>query len=151
MRLPVATYYRSRTEKELTNAGKQRRKSSRALSEIERARVLQVLHEDRFVDKAPAAVFAALLDEEVYLCSSRTMYRILEAHGEVKERRDVLRHPQYEKPELLATAPNQVWSWDITKLKGPEKWSCYYLYVILDIFSRHAASARSSAPSMAHP
>lgn len=96
-----------------------------------------MLHEDRFVDKAPAEIYAALLDEGVYLCSIRTMYRILNEHGEVKERRNVLRHPEYTKPELLATAPNQVWSWDITKLKGPVKWTYYYLYVILDIFSRH--------------
>jgi putative transposase len=108
------------------------------LSEAERERILHVLHEDRFVDKAPPEVYAALLDDGVYLCSIRTMYRILHEHGEVKERRNILRHPQYKKPELLATAPNQVWSWDITKLKGPVKWSYYYLYVILDIFSRHA-------------
>lgn len=133
----MSTYYRSFHETNGTSE-KKKRKSSRALSEAERERVLHVLHEDRFVDKAPAAVVAALLDEGIYLCSSRTMYRILHDHGEVKERRDILRHPQYEKPELLATAPNQVWSWDITKLKGPEKWSCFYLYVILDIFSRHA-------------
>lgn len=97
-----------------------------------------VLHEDRFVDKPPAEIYAALLDEGVYLCSIRSMYRILNENGEVKERRNILRHPEYTKPELLATAPNQVWSWDITKLKGPVKWTYYYLYVILDIFSRHA-------------
>lgn len=97
-----------------------------------------VLHEDRFVDKAPREIFAALLDEDIYLCSISTMYRILREHDEVRERRNVLRHPSYAKPELLATAPNQVWSWDITKLKGPEKWTYYYLYVIIDIFSRYA-------------
>lgn len=99
--------------------------------------MLDVLHEDRFVDKAPSEVYAKLLDEGIYLCSIRTMYRILSAENEVKERRNQLRHPQYKKPELLATAPNQVWSWDITKLKGPVKWTYYYLYVIIDIFSRH--------------
>jgi putative transposase len=78
-----------------------------------------------------------LLDEGVYHCSIRTMYRILKEHDEVRERRNQLKHPQYEKPELLATAPNEVWSWDITKLKGPEKWTYYYLYVIIDIFSRN--------------
>jgi putative transposase len=78
-----------------------------------------------------------LLDEETYLCSERTMYRVLADQGEVRERRNQLRHPSYEKPELLATQPNQVWSWDITKLKGPRKWTYYYLYVILDIFSRY--------------
>lgn len=108
------------------------------MSAEERQRILCVLHEDRFVDKAPSEVYATLLDEGIYLCSIRTMYRILHAHDEVRERRNVLRHPQYKKPELLATAPNQVWSWDITKLKGPAKWTYYYLYVILDIFSRHA-------------
>lgn len=99
--------------------------------------VIDVLHEDRFVDKAPAEVYATLLDEGVYLCSIRTMYRILQAESEVRERRNQLRHPEYKKPELLATAPNQVWSWDITKLKGPVKWTYFYLYVIIDIFSRH--------------
>jgi len=108
------------------------------LSEAQRVQVLHVLHDDRFVDKAPHEIYARLLDEGVYLCSIRTMYRILHEHKEVRERRNVLRHPQYKKPELLATAPNQVWSWDITKLKGPVKWSYYYLYVILDIYSRQA-------------
>src|SRR5436305_779519 len=86
---------------------------------------------------APAQVYATLLDEKRYLCSERTMYRVLAAHHEVRERRDQLRHPAYAAPELLATAPNQVWSWDITKLLGPAKWSYFYLYVIVDIFSRH--------------
>jgi putative transposase len=95
------------------------------------------LHSERFVDKAPAEVWATLLDEGTYQCSIRTMYRILSAHGEVRERRNQLRHPNYRKPELLAEGPNQVWSWDITKLRGPVKWSYYYLYVILDIFSRY--------------
>jgi putative transposase len=109
----------------------------RALSEIERQEILDVLHTDRFIDKAPAEVYATLLDEDTYLCSIRTMYRILEEVGEVRERRDQARHPKYKAPELLATAPNQVWSWDITKLLGPVKWSYFYLYVILDIFSRY--------------
>ena len=99
--------------------------------------MLQHLHSERFRDKAPTEVFATLLDEGVFLCSLSTMYRILAADGEVRERRDQLRHPQYKKPELLATAPNQVWSWDITKLLGPAKWTYYYHYVILDIFSRY--------------
>lgn len=99
--------------------------------------MLAVLHEDKFVDKAPAEIFAQLLDEGIYLCSVSTMYRILREHGEVRERRNLLRHPEYTKPELLATAPNQVWSWDITKLRGSEKWSYHYLYVIIDIFSRY--------------
>jgi putative transposase len=96
-----------------------------------------VLHSERFVDKAPAQVVATLLDEDVYHCSTRTMYRVLDANREVRERRDQVRHPSYLKPELLASAPNQVWSWDITKLLGPAKWSYFYLYVILDIFSRY--------------
>ena len=108
----------------------------RALTLEERQRVLAVLHEDRFVDRAPAEIFAKLLDEGVYFCSISTMYRILHECGEVLERRNMLRHPKHSKPELLATAPNQIWSWDITKLKGPEKGIYFCLYVIIDIFSR---------------
>jgi len=111
--------------------------SPRALTPVERRCVLDLLHHERFVDKAPAEVYATLLDEGVYHCSERTMYRILADHHETKERRNQLRHPVYQKPELLATAPNQVWSWDITKLKGPVTWSYFHLYVILDIFSRY--------------
>lgn len=109
----------------------------RTLSSDERQAVLATLHSDRFVDTAPATVYATLLDEGRYHCSIRTLYRILDEQAEVKERRNQLRHPVYQKPELLATAPNQVWSWDITKLLGPVKWSYCYLYVILDIFSRY--------------
>jgi putative transposase len=116
--------------------GTQRRSHHRALSETERHAVLDVLHEARFVDRAPAEVYATLLDEGRYLCSIRTMYRLLAANNEVRERRDQRRHPVYTKPELLATGPNQVWSWDITKLKGPIKGQFFNLYVILDIFSR---------------
>ena len=114
-----------------------RPKPVRALAASERAHVLAVLHEDRFQDCAPAAIPAQLLDEGRYLRASRTMYRILAEAGESRERRDQLAHPPYQKPELLATAPNQVWSWDITKLRGPVKWTYFYLYVILDIFSRY--------------
>ena len=110
---------------------------ARALAPEERKAVLDALHSERFADKAPAEVYATLLDEGRYLCSIRTMYRVLDAADEVRERRDQLRHPAYKKPELLATAPNQVWSWDITKLLGPAKWTYSYLYVILDIFSRY--------------
>ena len=109
----------------------------RALSEAERVVVRDALNSERFQDAAPRQVYATLLDEEVYLCSWRTMYRILDACDEVRERRDQLQHPNYTKPELLAIAPNQLWSWDITKLKGPLLWTYYYLYVILDIFSRY--------------
>ena len=109
----------------------------RALSPAQRETVLAHLHEERFRDSSPAAVQATLLDEGVYHCSIRTMYRILEQHGETRERRDQLTHPSYQKHELLATAPNQLWSWDITKLLGPAKWTYFYLYVILDVFSRY--------------
>jgi putative transposase len=109
----------------------------RALNALERQEVLDVLHTDRFVDKAPTEVYATLLDEGIYHCSVRTMYRVLGEAGENRERRDQARHPKYKAPELLATAPNQVWSWDITKLLGPVKWTYFYLYVILDIFSRY--------------
>lgn len=108
-----------------------------ALSEQEQQSVLDILHSERFCDKAPHEIYATLLDEGTYLCSTRTMYRILKKHGEVRERRNQLLRPHYQKPELLATASNQVWSWDITKLKGPAKWTYFYLYVILDIFSRY--------------
>jgi putative transposase len=111
----------------------------RALSQAEREAVLEVLHSERFVDSSPAQVYATLLDEGRYLASERTMYRLLEAHhGGVRERRDQLAHPAYARPELLAERPNEVWSWDITKLLGPAKWTYFYLYVILDVFSRYA-------------
>ena len=127
-----ATYYRSRSGQSSRSGSK----PPRSLTEPERERILSVLHEPRFVDLAPGQVYAQLLDKGTYLCSERTMYRILEANQEVKERRNQRRHPQYKAPELLATRPNEVWSWDITKLKGPVKWSVFQLYVILDIFSR---------------
>jgi putative transposase len=103
---------------------------------VERCEVLDVLHEVRFIDKSPAAVYAALLDEGRYLCSIRTMYRILHSVSEVRERRRQANRTEYLKPELLATGPNEVWSWDITKLKGPEKWTYFYAYVMIDIYSR---------------
>jgi putative transposase len=109
----------------------------RALSSGEREGVLAVLNSERFQDCAPAAIHATLLDDGQYLCSVRTMYRVLEENGPTRDRRDQLVHPQYQKPELLATAPNQLWSWDITKLRGPVKWTYFYLYVILDVFSRY--------------
>jgi putative transposase len=109
----------------------------RALQPEERRAVLDTLHEARFADLAPSEVYATLLDEGRYLCSERTMYRILAENHEVRERRAQLRHPHYAAPELLATRPNQLWSWDITKLLGPTKWSYFHLYVILDVFSRY--------------
>src|SRR5258706_3514980 len=132
--LPRATYYRRRWPQ---SALPRRRVSSRALSDAERAAALAVLHERRFVDLAPAEVYATLLDEGRYLCSERTMYRILAEHHEVRERRNQLRHPRYAAPELLARQPNEPWSWDITKLLGPAKWTYFYLYVMLDVFSRY--------------
>jgi putative transposase len=114
-----------------------RPRPARALSDGERQAVRETLNSQRFQDAPPRQVYASLLDQDTYLCSWRTMYRILETCGEVRERRNQLQHPPYAKPELLATAPNQVWSWDITKLKGPVTWTYYYLYVILDIFSRY--------------
>ncbi len=114
-----------------------RARSSRSLDEQERERVLETLTSERFVDAAPRQVWARLLDEGVYLCSVSTMYRVLRAESGCRERRDQLRHPAYRKPELLANGPNEVWSWDITKLLGPAKWTYYYLYVILDIYSRY--------------
>jgi len=115
-----------------------RKASPRRLSDDEREIVLAILHEPRFADLAPAEVYATLLDEGRYLCSERTMYRVLAENSEVRERRNQLRHPRYAPPELLATGPNQLWSWDITKLLGPAKWTYYYLYVIIDVFSRYA-------------
>jgi putative transposase len=131
-----ATHYR-RTRGPRLGPPAPRPSPARALTETERTTVLETLHSDRFVDMAPGAVVATLLDEGTYHASERTMYRILAAACEVRERRDVLRHPAYAKPELLATGPNELWSWDITKLKGPAKWTTYQLYVILDVFSRY--------------
>jgi putative transposase len=114
-----------------------RPRPARALSTEEQASVLAELRSERFVDSSPAQVWATLLDEGRYLCSERTMYRLLAEHQEVRERRDQLTHPAYARPELLAERPNQLWSWDITKLLGPSKWTYYYLYVIMDVFSRY--------------
>jgi putative transposase len=131
--LPRASYYRRLAPRLALHRPTPRR----ALSPVEIQAVLTQLHSPRFADLAPSEVYATLLDEGTYLCSERSMYRILAAHHEVRERRDQLRHPDYKQPELLATAPNQVWSWDITKLLGPRRWVYFHLYVILDIFSRY--------------
>jgi putative transposase len=135
--VPRATLYRHRGRGPAPRPRTPRAASPRALRPEERCAVLDELHAERSVDKPPREVYATLLDEGRYLCSVPTMYRLLRAEGEIRERRDQLRHPAYRKPELLATAPNQVWSWDITKLLGPVKWTYFYLYVILDIFSRY--------------
>jgi len=138
MEVSRATFYRRLCQAERPlRAGQPRPKPVRALSDEERGKVVEILHQERFMDKAPATVYATLLDEGTYLCSTRTMYRILGKEGEVRERRDQLRHPHYSAPQLLAMGPNQVWSWDITKLLGPVKWSYFYLFVILDLFSRY--------------
>jgi putative transposase len=134
---PRGTFYRLQAPKPVRcEVGGERPRSHRALSEHEEQAVLDLLHQDRFADRAPHEVWATALDEGDYLCSIRTMYRILDRHKEVQERRNQLRHVHYTKPELLASAPNQVWSWDITKLKGPVRGSYFHLYTILDIFSR---------------
>ncbi len=111
--------------------------SPRALTPVEKSQVRTILNSERFQDQSPREVYATLLDEDHYLCSWRTMYRILAENREVRERRNQLQHPAYAKPELLATRPNQLWSWDITKLRGPVMWTYYYLYVILDVYSRY--------------
>jgi putative transposase len=132
--LPRASYYRALAPKQGPARPPQ---TPRKLSVEQQAEVLALLHEERFIDLAPTEVYAALLDEGRYICSIRTMYRVLAAHQEARERRDQRRHPEYVKPELLATHPNELWSWDITKLLGPAKWTYFYLYVILDVFSRY--------------
>jgi putative transposase len=134
--LPRASIYRRRRPKAPVPHGP-RPKPARALAAAERSTVLEVLNSERFADKAPAEVHATLLDENTYHCSVRTMYRILAENSQVRERRAQLRHPAYAKPELLATGPNELWSWDITKLRGPAKSSHFALYVILDVFSRY--------------
>ena len=136
--VPRSSFYRTRERKQMPKETKRKPASSpRTLKQKEKAEVCRVLNSERFQDLAPREVYATLLDEGQYLCHWRTMYRILGEHDEVRERRNQLRHPNYQKPELLATGPNQVWSWDITKLLGPVKWTYYYLYVILDIYSRY--------------
>jgi len=133
-----ATIYRRRKPSK-PKPPRPRMAPARALTEAEREAVLAELYSERFADSSPAQVWATLLDEGRYLASERTMYRLLAAaHGGVRERRDQLCHPPYAAPELLAERPNEVWSWDISKLKGPAKWTHYYLYVILDVFSRYA-------------
>ncbi len=142
--LPRSRYYRWRRptpavpgDPPAPSACGVRRPAPRALGAEERARVREVLNSARFADCAPREVYATLLDEGVYLCSWSTMYRILREADEVKRRRDQVRRGAYTKPELLATQPNQLWSWDITKLKGPATWTYFYLYVILDVYSRY--------------
>ncbi len=135
---PRATHYRKHRQSPApVKPAKARKRQPRALSTDEQSAVLEVLHSERFVDLAPAEIHAILLDEGVYLCSVSTMYRLLRARGEVRERRAQATHPARVKPELIAETPNQVWSWDITKLHGPAKWTYYYLYCVIDIYSRY--------------
>lgn len=134
LNVPRSRVYRSRHPSLMPLA---RPTPTHALSETERSAVREMLNSERFMDQAPRQVYAELLDEGRYLCSVSTMYRVLRAHEEVQERRQVRRHPVYRKPELLATAPNQVWSWDISLMRGPVKWTHFALYTVLDIFSRY--------------
>lgn len=136
--LSRAEFYRRQKPPLTLNPAKERKPSPRSLNEAERRHVLDLLNSASFMDKAPAQIHAALLDQGLYHCSTRTMYRILHDNQEVRERRDQRQHPQYSKQELIASGPRQVWSWDITLLPGPGKGSRYHLYVILDIFSRYA-------------
>lgn len=144
--IPRSTLYRIRQPEqeqpgvERPESSRQPKQSVRALTNAERAEVRDVLNSERFQDQSPRQVYATLLDEDEYLCHWRTMYRVLEEHDEVRERRNQVRHPSYARPELLATGPNQLWSWDITRMRGPVTWSYYYLYVMLDVFSRYVVA-----------
>lgn len=128
----------------------ERRASHRRLSEEERAAILDTAHRERFCDQSVREIYATLLDEGVYLGSISTMYRVLRDAGETRERRGLAKHPPTIKPELAASAPGQVWSWDITKLLGPQKWTYYYLYVVLDVFSRYVVGWRVEYRESAH-
>ena len=129
-----ATHYRQRHPRAPQPV---RRTPPLQLADAERTMVLDTLLSPRFVDFPPTQVYASLLDEGRYLCSIRTMYRLLAGQQAVRERRDQRMHPTYARPELVAQAPNDVWSWDITKLKTTLKWTYFYLYVVIDIFSRY--------------
>ena len=137
LNVPRSRVYRERQSQPAPRPARSRSAPSHTLSPEEKANVREVLNSERFMDQAPRQVYATLLDEGKYLCHWRTMYRVLHAHDEVRERRLIRRHPAYKKPELLAQKPNEVWSWDITNLRGPVKWSGYKLYSVLDIFSRY--------------
>lgn len=132
-----ATFYRAQRPVAVPQVKVPRASSPRALSPVEQHTILEVLHEPAYVDASPRTVFALLLDAGRYLASVSTFYRLLRALGETRVRRGELTHPPYAKPELLAQGPRELWSWDITKLKGPAKWVCFHLYVILDVFSRY--------------
>ncbi len=154
--VPKSSFYYQQKAASAENGTSQkiRPKPPRTLSEDEREQVRILLNSERFCDKSPYEVWATLMDDQhLYLCSVRTMYRILTEHDEVKERRRGHQRREYKKPELLATGPNQVWSWDITKLKGPATWSYFYLYVIIDIYSRYVVGwmvAEAENSTLAH-
>jgi putative transposase len=148
---PRASHYRQhRMSPPPRRPERARRPQPRALSAPERAEVLEVLHAEAHIDQAPASVYASLLDEGRYLCSVPTMYRILRAVGEVRERRRLATHPAHVKPELVADRPNAVWSWDITKLLGPAKWTWFHLYVVIDIYSRYVPGWMLARAERAH-
>ena len=148
--LARASFYRRRRPTPSLPPPPSRAPSPRALAADERQAMLDTLHSERFVDQSPAEVHATLLEEQTYLGSVRTMYRVLAEAHEVRERRAQARHPVYTKPELVATGPNQVWSWDITKLKGPIPYLYYSLYVILDLFSRYVVGWMVARHENAH-
>jgi putative transposase len=131
-----ATYYRHLYRKKIP-AVSHYKPPKNALSGDERQQVLDIMHSEPFVDKTPYDVFNTLIDKGEYYCSPRTMYRILESQGESQDRRNQRNHRDAVKPELMATGANQVWSWDITKLRSDKKWTYFYLYVIIDIYSRY--------------
>lgn len=137
MDVALATYHRAKKQSVPIHTVRRPRASPLALTAQEREIMLDTLHAPEYVDASPHTVYAKLLDEGVYLGSVSTMYRLLHAHSGTRKRRNELTHPTYAKPELLATKPCEVWSWDITKLKGPVKLAHYHLYVIIDIFSRY--------------
>lgn len=138
MGVPRSSVYRLKRPKPAKPETESSRPASpRGLTTEEREQVRDLLNSEQHQDQSPRTLYAHLLDEGSYLCHWRTMYRILKVFDEVRERRNQVRHPEYTKPELLATAPNQLWSWDITKLRGPVTWTYYYLYVMLDVFSRY--------------
>lgn len=152
--VPRSSLYRDRAQAQepAPQPSGDRPTPSRALSHQERAKVIEVFNSEPFQDAPPRQVWARLLDLGTYLCSWRTMYRILSEHGQVRERRNQLQHPTYKQPELLARRPNELWSWDITKLRGPASWTYFYLYVILDVFSRYAVGwmvARQESAALA--
>lgn len=148
--LSRATYYRNTKITVVQKTEIPAAISARAISPEEKIIILSRIHEERFIDLAPQEIWAKLMDEGYYYCSLRSFYRILKEVAETRERRNIKRHQNHEKPELIATAPNQVWSWDISKLKGPEKWTYYYLYVAMDIFSRKVVGWMLASAESAH-